>query len=72
LFALYPHQSAALVDATAAPEIGYYTTVRGRMSLREGDSFELEHPFPGVLPSLPLVPGTDVDALRALVLRGRG
>jgi endoglucanase Acf2 len=39
------------------------------MSLREGDEFELEHPFPGVLPALPLVPGTDVDALRALVRR---
>jgi endoglucanase Acf2 len=69
LFALYPHQSAALVDAATRPEIGYYTTVRGRMSLREGGSFELEHPFPGVLPALPLVPGTDVDALRALVKR---
>jgi endoglucanase Acf2 len=69
LFALYPHQRAALVDAAARPELGYYTTVRGRMSLREGDSFELEHPFPGVLPALPLVPGADVDGLRALVLR---
>jgi endoglucanase Acf2 len=69
LFALYPHQSAALVDAATRPELGYYTSVRGRMSLREGDSFELEHPFPGVLPALPLVPGTDVDALRALVRR---
>jgi endoglucanase Acf2 len=69
LFALYPHQRAALVDAAARPELGTYTTVRGRMSLREGDEFELEHPFPGVLPALPLVPGTDVDALRALVRR---
>lgn len=69
LFALYPHQSAALVDATTPPELGSYTSVRGRMSLREGDSFELEHPFPGVLPALPLLPGTDVDSLRALVLR---
>jgi len=69
LFALYPHQSAALVDAATRPELGVYTTVRGRMSLREGDSFELEHPFPGVLPALPLVPGTDIDALRALVRR---
>ena len=69
LFALYPHQSAALVDPAAHPELGHYTSVRGRMSLREGDSFELEHPFPGVLPALPLVPGTDVDALRALVRR---
>jgi endoglucanase Acf2 len=69
LFALYPHQSAALVDAAARPELGAYTTVRGRMSLREGDSFELEHPFPGVLPALPLLPGTDVAALRGLVRR---
>jgi endoglucanase Acf2 len=69
LFALYPHQRAALVDAAARPELGSYTTVRGRMSLREGDSFELDHPFPGVLPALPVVPGADADALRALVLR---
>jgi endoglucanase Acf2 len=69
LFALYPHQSAALVEAASRPELGSYMTVRGRMSLREGDSFELEHPFPGVLPALPLVPGTDTDALRALVRR---
>jgi endoglucanase Acf2 len=69
LFALYPHQSAALVGAASRPELGSYTTVRGRMSLREGDSFELEHPFPGVLPALPVVPGTDTDALRALVRR---
>jgi endoglucanase Acf2 len=69
LFALYPHQRDALVDAAARPELGSYTTVRGRMSLREGDGFELEHPFPGVLPALPVVPGADVDALRALVLR---
>jgi len=69
LFALYPHQSAALVDAATRPELGHYTTVRGRMSLREGDAFEIEHPFPGVLPALPLVPGTDVDSLRALVRR---
>ena len=69
LFALYPHQSAALVDAATRPELGYYTTVRGRMSLREGDAFEVEHHFPGVLPALPVFPGTDVDALRALVRR---
>jgi endoglucanase Acf2 len=69
LFALYPHQSAALVDAAARPELGSYATVRGRMSLREGDSFELDHPFPGVLPALPLVPGTNADTLRALVRR---
>jgi endoglucanase Acf2 len=69
LFALYPHQRAALADDSAGPELGSYTTVRGRMSLRESDSFELEHRFPGVLPALPLVPGADVDALRALVRR---
>ena len=67
LFALYPHQSAALVESATRPELGHYTTVRGRMSLREGDAFEVEHPFPGVLPALPLVPGADVSALRALV-----
>lgn len=69
LFALYPHQHASLVDPAALPEVGSYTTVRGRMSLREGDGFEVEHAFPGVLPALPVLPGTDADALRALVQR---
>ncbi|HVH05699.1 MAG TPA: glycosyl hydrolase, partial [Myxococcota bacterium] len=67
LFALYPHQSAAL--ASGGEELGSYTTVRGRMSLREGDGFDLEHPFPGILPALPVLPGADVEALRALVRR---
>ncbi len=67
LFALYPHQHTALVDASAGPELGSYTTVRGRMSLRAGDGFEVAYPFPGVLPALPVLPGTDVEALRALV-----
>jgi endoglucanase Acf2 len=69
LFALYPHQNAALVDAGNRPEIGHYTTVRGRMSLREGDSFEIEHPFSGVLPALPLMAGAETEGLRALVRR---
>jgi endoglucanase Acf2 len=68
LFALYPHQRAGLV-AAALPEIGSYATVRGRMSLREGAGFEVEHEFPGILPALPVLPGMDVEALRALVQR---
>ena len=32
-----------------------------------GAGFELEHPFPGVLPALPVLPGADAEALRALV-----
>lgn len=67
LFALYPHQRAALVEPSAGPELGSYATVRGRMSLRAGAGFELEYPFPGVLPALPVLPGADVEALRALV-----
>jgi endoglucanase Acf2 len=68
LFALYPHQRAALVEG-AGPELGSYATVRGRMSLRAGDRFELEHPFPGVLPALPMLRAADAETLAALVKR---
>jgi endoglucanase Acf2 len=67
LFALYPHQRAAQVDSADGSELGTYETVRGRMSLRAGRGFTLEEAFPGVLPALPVLPGTDVEALRALV-----
>ena len=67
LFALYPHQRAALVEPSAGPELGSYATVRGRMSLRAGSGFDVEYPFPGVLPALPVLPGADVEALRGLV-----
>jgi endoglucanase Acf2 len=69
LLALYPHQRSALVDASAGPEIGSYASVRGRMSLRAAPGFDLDYPFPGVLPALPMLPGADADALRALVRR---
>jgi endoglucanase Acf2 len=67
LFALYPHQRAALVEPSAGSELGSYATVRGRMSLRAGAGFDLDFPFPGVLPALPVLPGTDVGTLRKLV-----
>jgi endoglucanase Acf2 len=67
LFALYPHQSTALVEGSAGPELGSYASVRGRMSLRAGAGFDVEYPFPGVLPALPLLPGADVESLRTLV-----
>ena len=67
LFALYPHQSTAFVEGSASPELGSYTTVRGRMSLRAGAGFDVEYPFPGVLPALPVLPGADVETLRGLV-----
>ena len=38
LFALYPHQRAALA-AGSGEELGTYASVRGRMSLRAGDGF---------------------------------
>jgi len=50
LFALYPHQSAALVDAAARPELGSYTTVRGRMSLREAIPSNWSIRFPACCP----------------------
>src|SRR5262249_26324160 len=62
LFALYPHQRTALVEGSAGPELGSYATVRGRMSLRSGAGFEVDYPFPGVLPALPVLPGVDVEA----------
>ena len=37
------------------------------MSLREGSSFEVAYPFPGVLPAVPVLPGADHEALRTLV-----
>src|SRR5205823_5448337 len=58
---------AALVEPSAGPELGSYATVRGRMSLRAGTGFDLEYPFPGVLPALPVLPGADVEQLRGLV-----
>ncbi len=67
LFALYPHQRTAFVAGSAGPELGSYTTVRGRMALRAGAGFDVAYPFPGVLPALPLVPGGDAEALRGLV-----
>jgi endoglucanase Acf2 len=67
LFALYPHQRTAFVEGSAGPEVGSYTTVRGRMSLCAGAGFDVEYPFPGVLPALPVLPGTDVETLRGLV-----
>ncbi len=60
LFALYPHQRTGLIGTSAGPELGTYTSVRGRMSLRTGSGFDVEYPFPGVLPALPLLP--DMDA----------
>src|SRR5262249_54249038 len=67
LFALYPHQRTALVATSTGPELGTYTTVRGRMSLRAGTGFEVAYPFPGVLPALPVLPDTDAEALRRRV-----
>lgn len=56
LFALYPHQwrnsKSRMLD-------GGYASVRGRMKLVEGDSFETRMRFPGVLPCLPNVGGCD-------------
>ena len=67
LFALYPHQRTALVAASTGPELGSYASVRGRMSLRAGAGFDVEYPFPGVLPALPVWPGVDTGSLRGLV-----
>ncbi len=67
LFALYPHQRTAFVEGSAGPELGSYATVRGRMALRAGAGFDVEYPFPGVLPALPVLPGADVETLRGLV-----
>ena len=56
LFALYPHQWRH----THAQRLnGEYASVRGRMQMIAGSSFQTTLPFPGVLPCLPNVGGCD-------------
>lgn len=61
---LFPHQH----KYTTTDLLGYaYPTPRGRMETIEGESFEVVHPFPGLLPYLPDVGGYDADRLRTYV-----
>ncbi len=64
LMALYPHQwkhtDGELLDLQ-------YNSVRGQMKLIEGESFETQCLFPGMLPSLPNVGGCD-NAVMAKLL----
>ncbi len=64
LLALYPHQwrhtKARLLD------LGY-ESVRGRMKLVEGSSFQTQHRFSGVLPGLPQVDACDPALMRRLL-----
>lgn len=64
LLALYPHQwrhtSGKLLDIE-------YPSVRGKMKLLQGDSFQTVVKFPGVLPALPRTSTADANKLTALL-----
>ena len=60
LFALYPHQWRNTSKELIAAE---YPSVRGVMKLAAGDSFQTVTRFPGVLPCLPNVGGTDRERI---------
>ncbi len=62
LFALYPHQWRNAGDLRF---VGEYASVRGKMKLAEGTSFRTTMRFPGVLPALPNVGGTDKEKMAA-------
>ncbi len=60
IFALYPHQWSA---AKAMFLQGNYVSVRGPMKIAAGDSFTTIHPYPGVLPEIPLSKECDRELL---------
>lgn len=62
LTALYPHQWRRSKQPPL--DLGY-DSVRGRMKLIEGTSFQTVAKFPGVLPCLPNVGGADAERIRA-------
>ena len=51
LAALYPHQWRRTNKQTLKY---HYNSIRGMMKLAEGNSFEVNYEYPGVLPCLPL------------------
>ncbi|HVS39189.1 MAG TPA: glycosyl hydrolase [Gemmataceae bacterium] len=63
LFALYPHQWRNAGDGLRFR--GEYASVRGKMKLVEGTTLRTTMRFPGVLPALPYVGGTDKDRMAA-------
>ena len=66
LMALYPHQwhhtSSKMLDSE-------YPSVRGKMKLLQGDSFQTVVKFPGVLPALPRTIGADQNKIIALLAK---
>ena len=64
LFALYPHQWR---HATTKLLDRQYASVRGAMKLGEGTSFETRMQYPGVLPCLPEVGGSDRQRITAML-----
>ena len=62
LFALYPHQWR---NAAGLKYLAEYPSVRGKMKLAAGTSFQTVMRYPGVLPVLPAVAGVDKQQLAA-------
>ncbi|WP_281613458.1 Ig-like domain-containing protein [Flammeovirga sp. SubArs3] len=71
LLGLLPHQWANLSDASTTPGSIAYTTVRGELKMIEGNTFQVENTFRGILPTLPYVNNNsesfDVSALLSKV-----
>ncbi|WP_440897031.1 glycosyl hydrolase [Amphibacillus sp. Q70] len=65
LFALYPHQSRNIAEASEDQLLHDYQirTIRGHMTALEGKSFQTELTYTGVLPSLPDVGSYDRNRL---------
>ncbi|OHX63939.1 Ig-like domain-containing protein [Flammeovirga pacifica] len=55
LLGVLPHQWANLSDASTQPTSTSYTTVRGELKMIEGNSFQVQNTFRGILPTLPYV-----------------
>lgn len=53
LLGLLPHQWNNLSGTSATPDAFSYSTVRGELKTLDGNSFEVEHSFKGILPTLP-------------------
>ncbi|NRB60973.1 MAG: carbohydrate-binding protein [Winogradskyella sp.] len=53
LLGLLPHQWSNLSMSSASPSGYSYETVRGEVKMLDGNTFEVEHIFKGILPTLP-------------------
>ena len=53
LMGLLPHQWAHLSSSSPAPNKYEYASIRGQLKTLEGNSFQVEHSYYGILPTLP-------------------